>query len=194
MKNTLDGAFALRFPGTPAFSLMVLLASYLLAGGEVLLRALKNIGRGKIFDENFLMSLATAGAFAIGEYPEAAAVMIFYQVGEAFQELAVNRSRRNIAALMDIRPDFANLKTEDGIRVVAPGEVSLGDRIIVKPGEKVPLDGRVLEGSSVLDTSALTGEALPRDVERGSEVLSGSINKSGLLEVEVTKVFGESTV
>ena len=194
LKNTLDGAFARRFPGVPVLSLVVLLASYLLAGGEVLLRALKNIAGGKVFDENFLMSLATAGAFAIGEYPEAAAVMIFYQVGETFQELAVNRSRRNIVALMDIRPDFANLKTEDGIRVVVPGEVALGDRIVVKPGEKVPLDGRVLEGSSVLDTSALTGEALPRDVERGSEVLSGSINKSGLLEIEVTKSFGESTV
>jgi Cd2+/Zn2+-exporting ATPase len=194
LKNTLDGAFALRFPGAPALSLVVLLASYLLAGGEVLLRALKNIARGKVFDENFLMSLATVGAFAIGEYPEAAAVMIFYQVGEAFQELAVSRSRRNIATLMDIRPDFANLKTEDGVRVVAPDQVTLGDRIVVKPGEKVPLDGRVLEGNSALDTSALTGEALPRDVERGSEVLSGSINKSGLLVVEVTRTFGESTV
>jgi Cd2+/Zn2+-exporting ATPase len=194
LKNTADGAFALRFPGAPSLSLLVLLASYFLAGGGVLLRALKNITRGKVFDENFLMSLATAGAFAIGEYPEAAAVMIFYQVGEAFQDLAVNRSRKNIAALMDIRPDFANLKTGDGIRVVAPEQVAAGDRIVVKPGERVPLDGRVVEGNSALDTSALTGEALPRDVERGSEVLSGSINKNGLLVVEVTKEFGESTV
>ncbi|MDR2158718.1 MAG: cadmium-translocating P-type ATPase [Treponema sp.] len=194
LKNAVDEAFALRFPGVPAPSLMALLGSYFFAGGEVLLQVLKNIARGKVFDENFLMSLATAGAFAIGEYPEAAAVMIFYQVGEAFQELAVNRSKRNIAALMDIRPDFANLKTGDGIRVVAPDRVAVGDRIIIRPGERVPLDGRVLEGSSTLDTSALTGEALPRDVERDSEVLSGSINKSGLLMVEVTRVFGESTV
>ncbi|MDR2670443.1 MAG: heavy metal translocating P-type ATPase, partial [Oscillospiraceae bacterium] len=134
------------------------------------------------------------GAFAIGEYPEGVAVMLFYQVGEAFQAYAVGRSRRSIVALMDIRPDFANLKTGGGVRRVAPDEVRVGERIVVKPGEKIPLDGVVTEGRSALDMSALTGESLPRDVEPGAEVLSGSINKNGLLTVEVTKRFGESTV
>ena len=168
--------------------------SYLLVGGDVVWRALKNITRGQVFDENFLMSVATFGAFAIGEYPEGVAVMLFYQIGEAFQRLAVNRSRRSITALMDIRPDFANLQTEDGLLRVAPEEVGVGERIVVKVGEKVPLDGVVVEGYSALDTSALTGESLPRDVAAGDPILSGSINKSGLLMVEVTRVFGESTV
>lgn len=174
--------------------LVLFLTSYLLVGGEVVLRALKNIYRGQVFDENLLMTVATIGAFAIGEYPEGVAVMLFYQVGEFFQELAVNRSRKSIASLMDIRPDFANLKADGEIRRVAPDEVAVSDHIIVKPGEKVPLDGRVVEGRSALDTSALTGESLPRDVEAGSEVLSGSINKSGVLTIEVTKEFGDSTV
>jgi Cd2+/Zn2+-exporting ATPase len=179
--------------GRPA-ELAVFLASYVLVGGEVVLRALKNITRGQIFDENFLMALATVGAFAIGEYPEAAAVMLFYQIGEAFQDYAVGRSRRSISALMDIRPDYANLRGPDGTRRVSPEAVKVGDYIIVKPGEKIPLDGFVAEGRSALDTSALTGESLPRDVEPGSEVLSGSINKSGLLTIRVSKEFGESTV
>jgi Cd2+/Zn2+-exporting ATPase len=174
--------------------LAIFLASYALIGGEVVLRALKNISRGQIFDENFLMALATIGAFAIGEYAEGAAVMLFYQTGEAFQEYAVGRSRRSITALMDIRPDYANLKTGDGTRRVPPETVKTGDFILVKPGEKIPLDGIVTEGRSALDSSALTGESLPRDVESGSEVLSGSINKSGLLTIQVTKEFGESTV
>ncbi len=173
---------------------LLFLTSYLLVGGEVVLRALKNISKGQVFDENFLMSVATIGAFIIGEYPEGVAVMLFYQIGEAFQRLAVNRSRKSISALMDIRPDFANLKIGDEIRRVNPEEVGIGDTIAVKPGEKIPLDGRILEGYSALDTSALTGESLPRDVEPGSEVLSGSINKSGLLLIEVSKEFGESTV
>ncbi len=169
-------------------------ASYLLVGGEVLLRAAKNILRGQVFDENFLMAIATIGAFAIKEFPEGVAVMLFYQVGEFFQDIAVNRSRKSITALMDIRPDFANLKIGSEEKKVSPAEVSVGDIIIVKPGEKVPLDGRVIEGKSMLDTSALTGESVPREVEEGNEVLSGSINKNGLLIVEVTKEFGESTV
>ncbi|MDR0555055.1 MAG: cadmium-translocating P-type ATPase [Treponema sp.] len=169
-------------------------AAYFLAGGEVLLRSLKNIAKGRIFDENFLMSLATIGAFAIGEYPEGVAVMLFYQVGEAFQEYAVGRSRRSISALMDIRPDYANLKVGDDFRRVSPEEAAVGDLILVRPGEKIPLDGVVIEGRSALDTSALTGESLPRDVESGSEVLSGSINKNGLLTIRVAKEAGESTV
>lgn len=168
--------------------------SYILVGGEVLLKAGRNILRGQVFDENFLMSVATIGAFAIKEFPEGVAVMLFYQVGEFFQDIAVNRSRKSIAALMDIRPDFANLKVGDEVKKVSPDEVSIGDIILVKPGEKVPLDGKVIEGKSMLDTSALTGESVPREVEAGSSVLSGSINKNGLLTIEVTKEFGESTV
>ncbi|MDR1903558.1 MAG: cadmium-translocating P-type ATPase [Treponema sp.] len=185
-------ALALNFPAP--IPLVLFLLSYFLIGGEVLWRALKNILKGQIFDENFLMSLATIGAFAIGEYPEAVAVMLFYQIGEAFQDYAVGRSRASITALMDIRPESANLKTGDTIRTVSPEEVAVGDLIVVKPGEKIPLDGTIVEGVSSLDTSALTGEALPRDVESGSEALSGSINKNGLLVIRVTKPFGESTV
>ena len=190
------GIFAIVsiFDFSPTFELVLYLASYFLIGGEVVLRALRNICKGQVFDENFLMGVATIGAFAIGEYAEGVAVMLFYQVGELFQHLAVNRSRKSISALMDIRPDFANLKIGDETRKVAPEEVKIGDLILVKPGEKLPLDGRVIEGISALDTSALTGEALPRDVEPGSEVLSGSINKNGLLLIEVTKAFGESTI
>ncbi len=183
-------AFDFGYPG----ELIVFLLSYLLIGGEVVSRALKNIPKGQIFDENFLMSIATIGAFAIGEYPEGVAVMLFYQVGEAFQRLAVNRSRKSISALMDIRPDFANLKVGNELYKVTPEEVGIGDVIVVKPGEKVPLDGRVMEGTSAVDTSALTGESLPRDVEPGGEILSGSINKNGVLTIEVSKEFGESTI
>ena len=176
------------------YNLVIFLAAYLPAGGEVLFRAVKNISCGQVFDENFLMSVATIGAFAVGEYPEGVAVMLFYQVGEAFQEIAVNRSRKSISALMDIRPDFANLKIGSGVRRVTPDEVAVGDCIVVCPGEKVPLDGVVVEGRSALDTSALTGEALPKDVAPGYGVLSGSINKNGLLTIEVSREFGESTV
>ncbi|MDR1353386.1 MAG: cadmium-translocating P-type ATPase [Treponema sp.] len=175
-------------------SLAVFLASYLLIGWDVLLRAARNISRGRVFDENFLMCIATVGAFAIGEYPEGAAVMLFYQVGEYFQNLAVNRSRTSISALMDIKPDFAHVKKGEEILTVPPEQVVPGDLIVVKAGEKVPLDGLVVEGFSALDTSALTGEALPRDVGPGSEILSGSINKNGLLIIEVSREFGESTV
>jgi Cd2+/Zn2+-exporting ATPase len=179
---------------SPATEFVIFLLSYLLIGGEVIFRALKNISKGRIFDENFLMSVATIGAFAIGNYPEGVAVMLFYQVGEAFQRLAVNRSRKSISALMDIKPDFANLKVGNEIRKVTPEEVGIGDYIIVKPGEKIPLDGLIIEGTSALDTSALTGESLPRDVWPGNEVLSGSINKNGVLTIEVAKEFGESTI
>jgi Cd2+/Zn2+-exporting ATPase len=168
--------------------------SYLLVGSKVVLRALKNIARGQVFDENFLMSVATIGAFAIGEFPEGVAVMLFYQVGEFFQDMAVNRSRKSITALMDIRPDFANLKVGDEIQKVSPDEINIGDIIVVKPGEKVPLDGKVIEGKSTLDTSALTGESLPSDVGVGGDILSGSINKNGVLMVEVTREFAESTI
>lgn len=178
----------------PQAEFAVFFIAYLLSGWEVLYTAVRNITKGQVFDENFLMGVATVGAFALGEYPEGVAVMLFYQIGELLQDIAVNRSRKSISALMDIRPDYANLKTDGGIRRVTPEEVAIGDFIVVKPGEKIPLDGKVVEGRSSLDTSALTGESLPRDVEEGSEVLSGSINKSGLLTVEVTKVFGESTV
>lgn len=174
--------------------LLLYLASYVLVGGEVVLGALRNIRRGQVFDENFLMSIATIGAFAIGEYPEGVAVMLFYQIGELFQDLAVNRSRKSISALMDIRPDFANLKINDDIKKVEPEEVKIGDIIIVKPGEKVPLDGKVIEGNSMVDTAALTGESVPREVKVGDNILSGVINKNGLLTIEVEKEFGDSTV
>ena len=171
------------------------LLSYILIGGDILLRAVRNILKGQVFDENFLMSLATIGAFAIGEYPEGVAVMLFYQIGELFQDMAVNHSRKSIRSLMDIRPDFANLKEDDGtVHKVSPDEVGIGDVIIVKPGEKIPLDGVVTDGRSMLDTSALTGESVPREVMSGDSVLSGSINANGLLTIKVTKVFGESTV
>ncbi|UZQ48881.1 heavy metal translocating P-type ATPase [Clostridium kluyveri] len=174
--------------------LIVFLISYIIVGGEIVLKALKNITRGQIFDENFLMSIATIGAFAIGEFPEGVAVMLFYQVGELFQDIAVNRSRKSIAALMDIRPDYANLKVGNEIKKVSPEEVSIGDIIVVKPGEKIPLDGKIIEGNSMVDTSALTGESVPREVEAGHDILSGCINKNGVLTIEVTKEFGESTV
>jgi Cd2+/Zn2+-exporting ATPase len=182
------------FDFTKPVEFTLFFVSYLLVGGEVVWRALKNISAGQVFDENFLMSAATLGAFAIGEYPEGVAVMLFYQIGEAFQEQAVKRSRKSIEALMDIRPDFANVKIGDEIKRVSPDEVRIGNLIVVKPGEKIPLDGIVNDGYSALDTSALTGESMPRDVGPSSEVLSGSINKSGLLTIEVTKEFGESTV
>ncbi len=187
-------AAALLSGATGILSLLLFLAAYVLIGGEVVFRALKNITKGKIFDENFLMSLATISAFAIGEYPEGVAVMLFYQIGELFEDAAVNRSRRSITALMDIRPDYANLETQEGTQRVSPEEVGVDDVIVVRPGEKIPLDGIVTSGVSALDTSALTGESLPRDVEAGSEVLAGSINQSGLLTVRVTKIFGESTL
>ena len=167
---------------------------YLVIGWDVLWKALRNIKNGQVFDENFLMSLATVGAFACGEYGEAVAVMLFYQVGELFQSVAVHRSRRSIAQLMDIRPDFANVEREEGLVQVDPEEVQVGELILVKPGERVPLDGTVEEGTSALDTAALTGESLPRDVGVGDEVVSGCVNLSGALRVRVKKPYGQSTV
>ena len=172
----------------------IYIVSYLIVGLDVLIEAIKNIFKGEVFDENFLMTIATIGAFAIGEYPEAVAVMLFYQIGEMFQSYAVDKSRKSIASLMDIRPDFANIKKNGSIEKVSPDKISIGDIIIVKPGEKVPLDGTIVDGNSMLDTSALTGESVPREVNIGDEVLSGSINQNGLIEIKVTKSFGESTV
>lgn len=168
--------------------------SYLVVGFEILKKAVRNIFRGKVFDENFLMAVATIGAFAIGEFPEAVAVMLFYQVGELFQSYAVDKSRKSIASLMDIRPDYANIEKDGKIEKVDPDEVKIGDIIIVKTGEKIPLDGVIIEGRSSLDTMALTGESVPRVVKTEDEVLSGCINKDGLLKIRVTKEFGESTV
>lgn len=168
--------------------------SYIIVGGDVVKRAVKNIFKGQVFDENFLMSIATIGAFFIGEYPEGVAVMLFYQVGELFQSYAVGKSRKSIASLMDIRPDYANVKKGDELVKVDPDEVQIGDIIVIKAGEKIPLDGKVIEGSSMIDTSALTGESVPREVEVGSDILSGCININGVIIAEVTKEFGESTV
>lgn len=168
--------------------------SYIIVGGDVVKRAVKNIFKGQVFDESFLMSIATIGAFFIGEYPEGVAVMLFYQVGELFQSYAVGKTRKSIASLMDIRPDYANVKKGDELVKVDPDEVQIGDIIVIKAGEKIPLDGKVIEGSSMIDTSALTGESIPRVVEVGSDILSGCININGVITAEVTKEFGESTV
>ena len=176
------------------YSLIVFMVSYILVGGDVLYKALRNIKTGRIFDENFLMTVATVGAISIGEPSEAVGVMLFYKIGEYLQELAVGKSRKSISDLMQIRPDVANLKVGNSLKVVDPEEVEIGDYIVVKPGEKVPLDGLVVEGNSMVDTSALTGESVLRTVNKGDELLSGFINKNALLTVQVTKDFSESTV
>ena len=170
------------------------LIPYLVIGWDVLWKAVRNIMNGQVFDENFLMCVATIGALIIGEFPEAVAVMLFYQVGELFQNVAVSRSRQSISELMDIRPDYANIQRDGQLVQVDPEEVAVGDVIVIKAGERVPLDGVVLEGASALDTAALTGESLPRDVAAGDEVISGCVNLSGLLHVKVGKPFGQSTV
>ena len=187
-------AAALPLPLMGLARLAVFLLPYAVVGWDVLWRAVRNIAHGQVFDENFLMALATIGALAIGEYPEAVFVMLFYQVGEWFQSYAVNRSRTSIAALMDIRPDYANIEVDGQLQQVDPEEVSVGDSIVIKAGERIPLDGVVLEGTSTLDTAALTGESLPRQVQPGDDVVSGCVNLSGLLKVQVTKAFEESTV
>lgn len=174
--------------------LAFLIISYIILGGDIVLKAVKNITKGRVFDENFLMTLSTVGAFIIGEYPEAVAVMLFYQVGEFFQDMSVKRSRKSIANLMDIRPDSATVNRNGELVTVAPESVSIGEVIVVKPGEKIPLDGIVIDGESMLDTKALTGESVPRTVHQGDEALSGCINQSGVLTIRVTKAFGESTV
>lgn len=181
-------------PAHGLLRLALYLVPYGVVGWDVLWSAVRNIRNGQVFDENFLMSVATIGAFGCGEYPEAVAVMLFYQVGELFQSVAVHRSRQSISQLMDIRPDYANVERDGGLLQVDPEEVSVGEVIVIKPGERVPLDGSVVEGASALDTAALTGESLPRDVEQGDEVISGCVNLSGLLRVQVKKPFGQSTV
>lgn len=168
--------------------------SYVLVGGKVVLSAIRNIFRGQVFDENFLMTVATLGAFAIGNHPEGVAVMIFYEIGELFQSYAVNRSRKSISSLMDIRADYANLIIDGKEKKVDPSEIKIDDIIVIKPGERVPLDGVVIEGNSSLDTSALTGESLPRNIDLNDEILAGVINLTGVIRVKVTKEFGESTV
>jgi Cd2+/Zn2+-exporting ATPase len=178
----------------PSAKLILYAISYVLIGSEVLIKSIKNILKGEVFDENFLMSVASIGAFAVKQYPEAVAVMLLYQIGEFFQDLAVDHSRKSISDLMDIKPDFANLKVKSGLRKVNPEDVRVGDIIIIKPGEKVPLDGKVIDGKSLLDTSNLTGESVPREAQIGSSVLSGFINTNGVLTVEVSKSFGESSI
>ena len=189
--------FTLAFVFKPQYELIsnvMFTVSYIIVGYDIVIKALKNITRGKVFDENFLMTVATIGAFCIGELPEAAAVMLFYQVGEMFQDYAVDKSRKSVAALMDIRPDYAVVVRDRYAKKVSPDEVKIDEIILVKPGEKIPLDGIVTEGKSTLNTLALTGEALPRSVDVGDEVLSGSINNDGVLKIKVIKEFGESTV
>ncbi|MEG1179231.1 MAG: heavy metal translocating P-type ATPase [Oscillospiraceae bacterium] len=177
-----------------AWSLVLFAIAYVVAGYDIVIKAVKNLFKGHMLDENFLMVLASLGAMVIKEYPEGVAVMLFYQVGECFQDRAVNRSRKSIASLMDIRPDFANIVSGDEIFKVSPEQVKIGDIIIVKPGEKVALDGVIVDGISMLDTSALTGEPVPREVETGNEILSGCVNLSGVLKIEVTQEFAQSTV
>ena len=185
---------AVLIPAQGLLRLLLFLLPYLLVGGDVLWRAVRNILHGQVFDENFLMVVATIGAFCIGEYPEAVLVMVFYQVGEWFQSYAVGRSRASIASLMDIRPDHANVETAEGLRQVDPEEVAVGDVIVIKAGERIPLDGVVLEGRTTVNTAALTGDSLPRETGSGDTVISGCINIGGLLRVEVSKPYGESTV
>ena len=184
----------LLLPGQSGLAPVCYLVPYLIIGWDVLWRALRNIRNGQVFDENFLMAVATVGAFGCGEYREGVAVMLFYQVGELFQSVAVDRSRKSISDLMDIRPDWANMEREGQLVQVDPEEVEVGQVIVVRPGERVPLDGTVLEGVSALDTAALTGESLPRDVKAGEEVVSGCVNLTGVLRVKVSRPFGESTV
>ena len=186
-------AFTLKLDNTIINNILFII-SYLIVGYDIILKALRNITRGKVFDENFLMTIATIGAFFISEFPEAVAVMLFYQVGELFQSYAVDKSRKSVASLMDIRPDYANLYHDKKTERVDPNKVKVGDIILIKPGEKIPLDGIVIEGSSTLNTLALTGEVVPKSVSVNDEVLSGCINNEGILKVKVTKEFGESTV
>ena len=174
--------------------LVFYLTVYAIIGWDIVWKAVRNIAHGQVFDENFLMALATIGAFCLQEFPEAVEVMLFYQVGELFQSYAVGRSRQSIAALMDIRPDYANIERDGKLEQVDPDDVAVGDTIVIKAGERIPLDGVVLDGNSTVNTAALTGESLPRDVGTGSDVISGCVNQSGLLRVRVTKEFGESTV
>lgn len=187
-------AVALLLPTEGWLRLFTFLIPYAVIAWDVLWRAVRNIAHGQVFDENFLMSLATVGALATGEYPEAVFVMLFYQVGELFQSYAVDQSRKSITSLMDIRPDYANIEVDGQLRQVDPEDVAVGDTIVIKAGERIPLDGVVLEGTSNVDTAALTGESLPREAQPGDDMISGCVNLSGLLRVRVTKAFEESTV
>ena len=174
---------------------VLFLIAYLTIGYDIIIKACKGIRNKQPFDENFLMAVATLGAMGLGDYKEAAAVMLFYQTGELFQSIAVGRSRRNISQLMDIRPDYANIENADGeLEQVDPDEVAIGSIIVVKPGEKIPIDGTIVEGSTTLDTAALTGESVPRDAKCGDEALSGCINLSGVIKIKTSREFGESTV
>ena len=175
-------------------SFLLYLVPYLVIGYDILKKAIKGICNRQVFDENFLMAVATVGAMLLGDYREGVAVMLFYQIGELFQSYAVGKSRRNITELMDIRPDYANIEKDGKLERVDPDEVAVGSVIIVQPGEKVPIDGVVVEGSSTLNTAALTGESVPRDVKAGEEIISGCVNLSGVLKIQTTREFGESTV
>ena len=181
-------------PLGPTVEMGVFLVCYAVIGWDIVWKAVTNILHGQVFDENFLMTIATIGALILGEHSEGVAVMLFYQVGEWFQSYAVSKSRKSIASLMDIRPDYANVERDGKLEQVDPDEVNIGDMIVVKPGERVPLDGKIIKGTSALDTSALTGESMPRDVEPGMEVISGCINQTGILTIQTTKKYGESTV
>ena len=173
---------------------IIYIISYIIVGFEIVKKAIKNIIRGKLFDENFLMTIATLGAFGIGEFPEAVAVMLFYQIGESFQDYAVDKSRKSITSLINIRPDYANVERNGKLLKVNPDDVKIGEIVVIKPGEKIPLDGNIIEGRSSIDTKALTGESLPQDVVEGEDVLSGCINLNSVIKVKVTKEYGESTV
>lgn len=187
-------SFAMIFTSAPTFKISLLGISYLIAGYDILIKAIKNIIKGKVFDENFLMGIATLGAIGIKEYPEAVMVMVLYQIGEYLQDKAVEKSQNSITELMDIRPDYANIEKNGNLIKISPYEVKIGDTIIVKTGEKIPLDGIIIDGTATLDTSALTGESRPREVKIGDEAISGCINTNGLLKIRVTKEYGQSTV
>ena len=187
-------SLAMIFTSAPTFKISLLGISYFIAGYDILIRALKNIIKGKVFDENFLMGIATLGAIGIKEYPEAVMVMVLYQIGEYLQDKAVEKSQNSITELMDIRPDYANLEKDEDLTKISPYEVKIGDTIIVKTGEKIPIDGIIIDGTATLDTSALTGESRPREVKIGDEAISGCINTNGLLKIRVTKEYGQSTV
>ena len=187
-------AIGMLFEGRTSWYLVPFIISYLAAGYDVPLRAVRSMKNGQLFDENFLMSIATFGAIAIGAMEEAVGVMLFYQIGELFNDYAVNKSRKSITELMDINPEYANLLRDGKEEKVDPYEVEVGDTIVVKPGEKVPLDGVVIKGASELDTKALTGESMPAEVKEGNDIISGSINLNGVLEIQVTKLFDDSTV
>lgn len=187
-------SFAMIFTSAPTFKISLLGISYFIAGYDILIKALKNIIKGKVFDENFLMGIATLGAIGIKEYPEAVMVMVLYQIGEYLQDKAVEKSQNSIAELMDIRPDYANIEKNGDLTKISPYEVKIGNTIIVKTGEKIPLDGIIIDGTATLDTSALTGESKPSEVKIGDEAISGCINTNGLLKIRVTKEYGQSTV